>query len=228
MIRTIFLITSITITALAVAVPAAFGGPPPSEFEHGQGRPLGSPAQVDAITYFYANERATIPFPATIHDHGDATQAKLMAQTPTLEIIRDHGDATQAKLVAQAPALEIIRDHGDATQAKLVARSTAREVVRDHGDATQAKLTRLSGPVVARENSQRLGGGTDPSILRDHGSAEQAKLDAQSSGTTSVVESTSGWELDWSQLAIGFGVGMLLVLGLVAGVQLARNQRLAH
>ena len=207
MTRTIFLITSIAITALAVAVPAAFGGPPPSEFEHGQGRPLGSPAQVDAITYFYANERATIPFPATIHDHGDATQAKLLAQTPTLEIIRDHGDATQAKLVA---------------------RSTALEVVRDHGDATQAKLTRLSGPVVARENSQRLGGGTDPSILRDHGSAEQAKLDAQSSGTTSVVESTSGWELDWSQLAIGFGVGMLLVLGLVAGVQLARNQRLAH
>ena len=186
MTRTIFLITSIAITALAVAVPAAFGGPPPSEFEHGQGRPLGSPAQVDAITYFYANERATIPFPATIHDHGDATQAKLMAQTPTLEIIRDHGDATQAK------------------------------------------LTRLSGPVVARENSQRLGGGTDPSILRDHGSAEQAKLDAQSSGTTSVVESTSGSEFDWSQLAIGFGVGMLLVLGLVAGVQLARNQRLAH
>jgi len=195
MIRTIFLITSITITALAVAVPAAFGGQPPSEFEHGQGRPLGSPAQVDAITYFYANERATIPFPATIHDHGDATQAKLVAQTSPSEIIRDHGDATQAKLVAE---------------------STALEVVRDHGDATQAKLTRLSGPVVT------------PEILRDHGSAEQAKLDAQSSGTTSVVESTSGSELDWSQLAIGFGVGMLLVLGLVVGIQFARNERLAH
>ena len=216
MTRTIFLITSIAITALAVAVPAAFGGPPPSEFEHGQGRPLGSQAQVDAITYFYANERATIPFPATIHDHGDATQAKLMAHTPTLEIIRDHGDATQAKLVAQTSPSEIIRDHGDATQAKLVAQRTALEVVRDHGDATQAKLTRLSGPVVT------------PEILRDHGSAEQAKLDAQSSGTTSVVESTSGSELDWSQLAIGFGVGMLLVLGLVVGVQFARNERLAH
>ena len=195
MTRTIFLITSIAITALAVAVPAAFGGPPPSEFEHGQGRPLGSPTQVDAITYFYANERATIPFPATIHDHGDATQAKLVARTSPSEIIRDHGDATQAKLVAE---------------------STALEVVRDHGDATQAKLTRLSGPVVT------------PEILRDHGSAEQAKLDAQSSGTTSVVESTSGSELDWSQLAIGFGVGMLLVLGLVVGVQFARNERLAH
>ena len=207
MTRTIFLITSIGIAALSVAVPAAFGGPPPNEFEHGQGRPLGSPAQVDAVTYFYANERATIPFPATIHDHGDATQAKLVAQTPTMEIIRDHGDATQAKLVAE---------------------STALEVVRDHGDATQARLTRLSGPVVARENSQRTVGQSDPVIVRDHGSAEQAKLDAQSSGTTSVVESTSGWELDWSQLAIGFGVGMFLVLGLVVGVQFARNERLAH
>jgi hypothetical protein len=158
MTRTIFLITSITITALAVAVPSAFGN-------------------------------------AIIHDHGDATQAKLVAQTSPSEIIRDHGDATQAKLVAQGAAVV---------------------VVRDHGDATQAKLTRLSGPVVT------------PEILRDHGSAEQAKLDAQSSGTTSVVESTSGSELDWSQLAIGFGVGMLLVLGLVVGVQFARNERLAH
>src|SRR4026207_997455 len=140
MTRTIFLITSIAPPALAVAVPAAFGGPPPSEFEHGQGRPLGSPAQVDAITYFYANERATIPFPPTIHDHGDATQAKLVAQTPTLEIIRDPGDATQAKPPPQ---------------------SRAPEVVRDHGDATQAKLARLSGPVVARENAQRVEGGTD-------------------------------------------------------------------
>ena len=137
MTRTIFLITSITITALAVAVPSAFGN-------------------------------------AIIHDHGDATQAKLVAQT------------------------------------------SPSEIIRDHGDATQAKLTRLSGPVVT------------PEILRDHGSAEQAKLDAQSSGTTSVVESTSGSELDWSQLAIGFGVGMLLVLGLVVGVQFARNERLAH
>jgi hypothetical protein len=198
MTRTIFLITSIAVTALAVAVPSALAGAPPSAFEHGKGGTLSSPQGLDAVTYFYANERATIPFPATIHDHGDASQAKLVAQTPVPEILRDHGDATQAKIVAESIALE---------------------VVRDHGDATQARLDRLSGPV----------GRTAPLVVRDHGSAEQAKLDAQSSGgTTSVVESSPGSELDWSQLGIGFGVGMLLVLGLVVGVQFARNERLAH
>ena len=220
MTRTIFLITSVTVTALAVAVPSALGkgrgvdqsnsiylNQRPNEFEHGQGGALGSPQRLDAVSSRDANERSTIPFPPTVHDHGDATQAKLVAQTPTMEIVRDHGDATQAKLVAQTPSMEI---------------------VRDHGDATQAKLTQLSGPVVARENSQRAAGQTDPLIVRDHGSAEQAKLDAQSSGTTPIVQSTSGSELDWSQLAIGFGVGMLLILGLVVGVQLARNERLAH
>jgi hypothetical protein len=192
MTRTIFLITSIAVTALAVAVPSAFGNPP------------------------------------TIHDHGDATQAKLVAQTPAMEIIRDHGDATQAKLVARSTALEVVRDHGDATQAKLVAQSPVTEIVRDHGDATQAKLTRLSAPVVARENAQRLERMSDPLVVRDHGDAEQAKLDAQSSGTTSVVESTSGWELDWSQLAIGFGIGIVLTVVLGLSFKATRPRTLAH
>ena len=202
MTRTISFIIGIAVVAL-VAVPTAFADAPTRQ---GQPSPLSSSKQLDAVTFFYANERATIPFPATIHDHGDATQAQLIAQTPTVGIIRDHGDAIQAKLVGK---------------------STAIEVARDHGDATQAKLTQLSGPVVARENSQRAAGQTDPLIVRDHGSAEQARLDAQS-GTTSVVESTSGSELDWSQLALGFGVGLLLALGLMVGVQFARNERLAH
>lgn len=145
MTRTIFLVTGIVLTALAVAVPSALG----------QGG------------------RATVPFGPVIHDHGDATQAKLELQSRPL-------------------------------------------VVRDHGDATQAKLTRLSAPVIAGES------------VRDHGDAEQAKLAAQSPGTASAVESTSNWELSWSELGIGLGVGIFLVGGLILAVQFTRNQRLAH
>ena len=49
MTRTISLIIGIAVTALVVAVPAAFG----------EGRVAGSQGQ-DAVKYFYANERATL------------------------------------------------------------------------------------------------------------------------------------------------------------------------
>jgi len=129
MTRTISLIIGIAVVALA-AVPTAVGTPSPRE-------------QVDAVKFFYANERATVPFPAAVHDHGNATEARLLLKSPTIGIVRDNGDATQAKLV-QSPTIGIVRDNGDATQAKLV-QSPTIGIVRDNGDATQAKLAWLRG-----------------------------------------------------------------------------------
>src|SRR5262245_19980461 len=154
MTRTISLIIGITVVALA-AVPTALANPVPAS--NGE----------DAVTFSYANDRATMPFPATIHDHGSATQAKLLAQSPTIGIVRDHGDATQAKLV-QSPTIGI---------------------VRDNGDATQAKLERLSGPVVVREDSLRSEGRLDPFTVRDHGDAEQATLERSTVPSGGGVES---------------------------------------
>ena len=101
MTRTISLIIGIAVVALA-AVPTAVGTPSPRE-------------QVDAVKFFYANERATVPFPAAVHDHGNATEARLLLKSPTIGIVRDNGDATQAKLawLRGGTGSETVRLSGD-------------------------------------------------------------------------------------------------------------------
>jgi hypothetical protein len=89
-------------------------------------------------------------------------------------------------------------------------------IVRDNGDATQTKLVRPSGPVGVLS-------------VRDHGDAEQATLDARSSvPSVAAVDSSSGSELDWSQLAIGFGVGILLASVLWFTLRATRPRSLVH
>ena len=101
MTRTISLIIGIALVALA-AVPTAVATPSPRE-------------QVDAVKFFYANERATVPLPAAVHDHGNATEARLLLKSPTIGIVRDNGDATQAKLawLRGGTGSEIVRLSGD-------------------------------------------------------------------------------------------------------------------
>jgi hypothetical protein len=163
MTRTTSLIIGIAVVAL-VAVPSALGA-------YGLGDAPGTPpTQPDAVKLFYANERATVPYPTAVRDHGDAARAKLLVTTPTLDVIRDHGDATSAQL-AQRSVPTVVHDHGNAAQAKLSLRSL------------------------------------DSSIGADKG---------------------SGRDMNWSQLGIGFGVGMLFVLGMILAGRVTRSQRLAH
>lgn len=181
MTRTISLIIGIAVTALAVAVPAALGG----------GRDPGSLQQVDAVKYFYANERATLTFAPVVHDHGDATQAKI--------------------------------------QAKVLLASPPMEVIRDHGDATQAKLTQQSASVLARERVQRIETQSNTPVVSDHGDATQAKLVAQSPDIVSrATESSSGSGFDGPQLGIGFGLGILLAVGLWFGIRMTKVRQPAH
>jgi hypothetical protein len=162
MISKISLIIGIAVTALAFGIPTAFGE-----------RQLVAPPVPDSVAYFYANERATLGFGPIIHDHGDASQAKLQLQSPPMEVIRDRGDASQAKLQLQSPPMEVIRDRGDASQAKLVEQG--------------------SGTV---------------------GSREQV--------------ASSGSEIAWPQLGIGFGLGILLVAALWLAMRMTKSRPLAH
>ena len=180
MTRTISLIIGIAVTTLAVAAPAALG----------RDRDPGSLQQVDAVKHFYANERATLTFAPVVHDHGDATQAKI--------------------------------------QAKVLLASPPMEVIRDHGDATQAKLTQQSASVLARERVQRIETQSTP-VVRDHGDATQAKLVAQSPDVVSrASEPSSGSGFDGPQLGIGFGIGILLALGLYLAMRMAKIRQPAH
>jgi len=132
--------------------------------------------------------------------------------------MRDHGDAMAAKLVFQSQPVEIVRDNGDANAARLAPQpqaSRAVEVVRDHGDATAAKLGLQSSPV----------------IVRDHGDASDAKLALQAQPESLPVASsstTTGSDIDWSQLGIGFGLGVFLVAGVIFAFRFTRSRTLAH
>jgi hypothetical protein len=193
MTRKFSLTVGVAVTALAFCVPTAFG----------QAQLVGS-SQPDAVAYFYANERATVPFGPVIHDHGDATQAKLQAK-----LQRQLVDAVQyfyANERATVPFGPVIHDHGDATQAKLQLQVPPMEVIRDHGDATQAKL-------VQRESS---GGSRDQVRLNPNGRSTRTG----SAGSSSQIE--------WPQLGIGFGLGILLVGGLWLAMRMTKGRVLAH
>jgi hypothetical protein len=66
-------------------------------------------------------------------------------------------------------------------------------------------------------------GGTDLSTYRD--AAERAVPPV---GTIEPTASGSGRELEWPQLGIGFGLGILLVAGLWAAMRMTRFRPLAH
>ena len=184
------LIVGVAVTALAFCVPTAFG----------QGQLMG-PSQPDAVAYFYANERATLGFGPVIHDHGDATQAKLQLQS--VDAIRYF----YANERATVPFGPVIHDHGDATQAKLQLQSPPMEVIRDHGDATQAKIVQQGSSSV--------------------GSRDQIRLDPNSKSAPTVYASSRS-EIEWPQLGIGFGLGILLVGGVWLAMRITKGRALAH
>jgi len=184
------LIVGVAITALAFGVPTALAE-----------RQLGGPAVPDAVAYFYANERATLGFGPVIHDHGDATQAKLQLQS--VDAVA-YFYANERATLGFGP---VIHDHGDATQAKLQLQSPPMEVIRDHGDATQAKIVQQGSSSVASRDQV----GLDPNT--------------QSAPT---VSASSGSAIEWPQLGIGFGLGILLVGGAWFAMRITKGRALAH
>ena len=133
MTRTISLIIGIAVVALA-AVPTAVGTPSPRE-------------QVDAVKFFYANERATVPFPAAVHDHGNATEARLLLKSPTIGIVRDDGDATRAKLAwLSGPVVvgeDALRSLGRPDRLTSQTAASSSETVRLSGDGRHIEWSQI-------------------------------------------------------------------------------------
>lgn len=72
---------------------------------------------------------------------------------------------------------------------------------------------------------------SSPVVVRDRVEQHRDELALQSSPEIFAAEETSraaGRGIDWSQLGIGFGVGMFFVLGVILAVRLTRSRTLAH
>jgi len=68
---------------------------------------------------------------------------------------------------------------------------------------------------------------TFPPVI--HGDATQAKLAALLGvGSADQAEATSGLDVNWSQVGIGFLLGVLLAAGLWMGARVAKRHVLAH
>ena len=188
MTRKISLIIGIAVTALAFGVPTAFG----------ERQLVGAVRQRRVLL----RERA-----------GDA---RLRAGDPRSRR-RDPGEAPAPlgrrsrvllrERAGNARLRPVIHDHGDATEAKLLLQSPAMEIVRDHGDATQAKLVERGSTSVGSSDQVRL----DPNRL-----------------STPTVSASSGSEIQWPQLGIGFGLGILLVAGLWLAMRMTKSRPLAQ
>jgi hypothetical protein len=99
-----------------------------------------------------------------------------------------------------------------------VSASEARE--RSFGTKLQARLSsETSSDVVGRAVDAR---GTSPDPVRD----DRFRLDATTGSEPITI--SSGSEIEWPQIGIGFGVGIVLMLGLYFALRGTRNRPLAN
>ena len=152
MTRRISLIIGVAVTALAFGVPAALG----------EGRLAGSLEQ-DGVSFFYANERATI---------------------------------------------------GSGSVSTIVSRPDSHDIVRP---AT-------NGYIDASDRALRINTVVPTAYLDAH----ERSAPPKGSQPVSTVTAGSGNELEWPQLGIGFGIGLLLAVGLFLAVRMTRVPPLAH
>jgi hypothetical protein len=201
MTRTISLIIGIAVAAL-VAVPTALGS-------YGLGDAPGTRATVspvstqpDAVTYFYANERATMsmssnsPTVVSVNTPGDpATRA---------ERLRSEGLNKLYGLGSFAPST--VSTSKDANERVVVPQSVIAERLRSEG------LNKLYGL------------GEFAPTVNHKGSNQRGDL------RTPVAEpvATSGSDVEWQQIGIGFGIGIALAIALGLSLRVTRHRPLAH
>jgi hypothetical protein len=90
--------------------------------------------------------------------------------------------------------------------------------------AIAAKQNELARILDARERSQ----GTRPGIVAQDPVHDDHFRSVPSSTPTPVAANGSGRDVEWSQVGIGFGLGVLLVVGLLLALRIPRVRQPAH
>ena len=196
MTRTISLIIGIAVVAL-VAVPTALGA-------YGLGDAPGTRAtQLDAVKFFYANERATM----SMSSNQPVIVSENTPESPAVraERLRSEGLNKLYGLGDFAPST--VSTYKDANERVVEPQSVRAERLRSEG------LNKLYG----------LGEFAPTVNYKDAG--ERVDLP-----TTPVAEpvTSSGTDVEWPQIGIGFGIGIALAIALGLSLRVTRHRQLAH
>ena len=125
-----------------------------------------------------------------------------------------------AALVLAVPAL------GDSWGADRSQASV--RVSPDLGDrAAAARQQELFAVLDARERALATGRGASPAATPEPAHDDHFRF-APSSVPTPVAASDANGGIDWSQLGIGFAVGVLLMIGLMIAMRMPRARQPAH
>ena len=130
---------------------------------------------------------------------------------PTGLAERQHDSSATAAFYAQQSDSPAQRNDSSATAA-FYAQQSDSPAQRNDSSATAA--------FYANERATLVGQGSG-SVVSDH-----VRLDSNEASPT--VSVSSGSEIEWSQLGIGFGLGILLIAGLWLAMRMTKGRPLAH
>jgi hypothetical protein len=129
----------------------------------------------------------------------------------------DHGEQTIAVSPDRLERAVLARE--------LSSRAGARKYpnVLERAVSAEQEGSGLGGPYRDAFERAALAGTSQPGVI-----ADSHDRIAPSTPTTSASVASSGREVEWSQLGIGFGLGILLAFGLVLAARLTRFRPLTH
>ncbi len=161
-------------------------------------RQLVGAPEPDGVAYFYANERATL------------------AQQIDSPARQSDSSATAAFFANERATLaQQIDSPARQSDSSATAAFYANESVARPGQEAVAAFYANERATLVEQGGRSVG------------SRDQVPLDPNSVSSPTVTAS-SGSEIEWPQLAIGFGLGILLVAGLWLAMRMTKGRALAH
>jgi hypothetical protein len=140
---------------------------------------------------------------------------------PAGEQVRVSPDLADRAIAAEQIRLERMLDRREEALAVSI-QNRVEPVDRERALGTKNELT-LSSDFYADGFAQALQSrDSRPEPVRD----DRFRIDPNS--TPSVTATSSGTEIEWGQIGIGFGVGLVLALGLYLAMRFTRIRPLAH
>jgi len=210
MTRKISLITAVAVSALAVGVPTAFG----------EGRLAGSQEPV-----VVSQDVPLVSVPDS-HDFGQpAVGAYLDAHERGVGANQSKPQWLNA-LAARSEGLNKKYGLGEFVNTSTVA--NYRDAHERGVVANQSEPQWLNGLAARSEGlNRKYGLGEFANTVANYRDAHERAV-PPTTGSAPVSITSSGREIEWPQIGVGFGIGIVLVLGLILGLKATRNPPLAH